>query len=176
MATYDFLVKFYSSWIDDINDEAHDFSDEEKGKIYSALARCQFDRNLNALNELPRTIKRGLSIKTMGEQTLRIIARQDAIRARGAKRKVDKQLQLDLNEESALLHAPQAADEEAKRQRVEAYEQRYWRDLAKVLNTPINKLFQTLTNDAQALRKAYEDYQLEKPNFEEWAKQHHFIN
>ena len=75
---HDKLIRFYSSWFDDVADPAKGYTAEEQVTIFFALAACQQQHTTDPLDELPATIRRGLQMATMREQLMRIMERIDA--------------------------------------------------------------------------------------------------
>lgn len=81
---YDRIIRYYSSWFADILDPAKEFSDSEIVQIFIAIKDCQVSLSLEPLEQLPITIRRALSMATMGEQIIRLIEKTENMRNRGA--------------------------------------------------------------------------------------------
>lgn len=81
---YDRIIRYYSSWFADILDPAKEFSDNEIVQIFIAIKDCQVSLSLEPLEQLPITIRRALSMATMGEQIIRLIEKTENMRTRGA--------------------------------------------------------------------------------------------
>lgn len=81
---YDRIIRYYSSWFADILDPAKEFSDHEIVQIFIAIKDCQVSLSLDPLEQLPVTIRRALSMATMGEQIIRLIEKTENMRNRGA--------------------------------------------------------------------------------------------
>lgn len=81
---YDRIIRYYSSWFADILDPAKEFSDNEIVQIFIAIKDCQVSLSLEPLEQLPITIRRALSMATMGEQIIRLIEKTENMRNRGA--------------------------------------------------------------------------------------------
>lgn len=80
---YDRIIRYYSSWFADILDPAKEFSDNEIVQIIIAIKDCQVSLSLEPLEQLPITIRRALSMATMGEQIIRLIETTESARNRG---------------------------------------------------------------------------------------------
>lgn len=81
---YDRVIRYYASWFDDFMSADKEFSAEEFRAIILAIRDCQINGSLEPLETLPITIRRALSMATMGEQILRILERAENMRARGS--------------------------------------------------------------------------------------------
>lgn len=81
---YDRVIRYYASWFDDFLSVDKEFSAEEFRDIILAIRDCQINGTLEPLETLPITIRRALSMATMGEQILRILERAENMRARGS--------------------------------------------------------------------------------------------
>lgn len=81
---YDRVIRYYASWFDDFLSADKEFSAEEFRDIILAIRDCQVNGSLEPLETLPITIRRALSMATMGEQILRILERAENMRARGS--------------------------------------------------------------------------------------------
>lgn len=81
---YDRVIRYYASWFDDFLSSDKEFSAEEFRAIILAIRDCQVKGSLEPLETLPITIRRALSMATMGEQILRILERAENMRARGS--------------------------------------------------------------------------------------------
>ena len=81
---YDRIIRYYSSWFADVLDPAKEFSDHEIVQIFMAIKDCQVSMSLDPLEQLPITIRRALSMATMGEQIIRLIEKTENMRNRGA--------------------------------------------------------------------------------------------
>ena len=81
---YDRVIRYYASWFDDFLSVDKEFSAEEFRAIILAIRDCQIKGSLEPLETLPITIRRALSMATMGEQILRILERAESMRARGS--------------------------------------------------------------------------------------------
>lgn len=81
---YDRVIRYYASWFDDFMSADKEFSAEEFRDIILAIRDCQVNGSLDPLETLPITIRRALSMATMGEQILRILERAENMRARGS--------------------------------------------------------------------------------------------
>lgn len=81
---YDRVIRYYASWFDDFLSVDKEFSAEEFRAIILAIRDCQINGTLEPLETLPITIRRALSMATMGEQILRILERAENMRTRGS--------------------------------------------------------------------------------------------
>ena len=81
---YDRVIRYYASWFDDFLSSDKEFTAEEFRDIILAIRDCQLKGSLEPLETLPITIRRALSMATMGEQILRILERAENMRARGS--------------------------------------------------------------------------------------------
>lgn len=80
---YNHVIRFLESWFADIEDPAKEFSDAEKYRVLFAIFQCQVQGSLEPLQSLPRDIRRGLSVATLGEQILAVLERAESYRKRG---------------------------------------------------------------------------------------------
>lgn len=74
---YDRLIRFYDSWFGDLQDPTKEFTPVECWSIILAVRECQVQGSLEPLEQLPLSIRRALSMATMGEQIERILERID---------------------------------------------------------------------------------------------------
>lgn len=74
---YDRLIRFYDSWFGDLQDPTKEFTPAECWSIVLAVRECQIQGSLEPLEQLPLSIRRALSMATMGEQVERILERID---------------------------------------------------------------------------------------------------
>lgn len=72
---YDRLIRFYDSWFGDLQDPTKEFTPAECWSIILAVRECQVQGSLEPLEQLPLSIRRALSMATMGEQIERILER-----------------------------------------------------------------------------------------------------
>lgn len=80
---YNHVIRFLESWFADLEDPSKEFSDAEKYQVIYAIFQCQVKGSLEPLSELPRDIRRGLSVATLGEQILAVLERAESYRKRG---------------------------------------------------------------------------------------------
>lgn len=80
---YDKVIRYYSSWFADILDPEKEFTDHEIVQIFVAVRDCQIQESLDPLNNLPISIRRALSMATMGEQVIRLIETSNSAKTRG---------------------------------------------------------------------------------------------
>lgn len=81
--TYDRLIRYYDSWLDDIQDPDKGFSAQEQMSILLAIREAQRQGTMQPIDGLPVEIKRGLQLSTLKEQVGRIIERCERARSRG---------------------------------------------------------------------------------------------
>lgn len=118
---YDRLIRYYDSWFDDLVSMDKEFSADEILKVIMAIRECQRSASTSPLDELPREIKRGLSMATLHEQISRIIDRVENVRAKG-RRGAEERLREKSEEEKQVIEANQSkknasmAKEEEERQ------------------------------------------------------------
>lgn len=74
---YDRLIRFYDSWFGDLQDPTKEFTAAECWSIVLAVRECQIQGSLEPLEQLPLSVRRALSMATMGEQIERILERID---------------------------------------------------------------------------------------------------
>lgn len=80
---YDRVIRFYSSWFADFLDQEKNFSDHEIVQLFIAIRDCQIEGSLEPIENLPLSIRRGLSMATMGEQIIRLVETSQSARNRG---------------------------------------------------------------------------------------------
>lgn len=80
---YDRVIRFYSSWFADFLDKEKNFSDHEIVQLFIAIRDCQIEGSLEPIENLPLSIRRGLSMATMGEQIIRLVETSQSARTRG---------------------------------------------------------------------------------------------
>lgn len=80
---YDKVIRYYSSWFDDILDPEKEFTDAEIVQIFIAVRDCQVQETLDPLQNLPLSIRRALSMATMGEQVIRLVETSKSAKTRG---------------------------------------------------------------------------------------------
>lgn len=81
---YDRTIRYYDSWFADLLDEEKAFTAEECWQVMLAIRECQLDGSLEPLSNLPLSIRRALSMATMGEQIIRQLERSENMRKRGS--------------------------------------------------------------------------------------------
>lgn len=74
---YDRLIRFYDSWFGDLQDPTKEFTPAECWSVVLAVRECQIQGSLEPLEQLPLSVRRALSMATMGEQIERILERID---------------------------------------------------------------------------------------------------
>lgn len=104
---YDRLIRFYDSWFDDLISMDKEFSADEILKVIMAIRECQRSASTSPLDELPREIKRGLSMATLHEQISRIIDRVENVRAKG-RRGAEERLKEKSEAEKQVIAANQS--------------------------------------------------------------------
>lgn len=80
---YDKVIRYYSSWFDDILDPEKEFTNAEIVQIFIAVRDCQVQETLEPLQALPLSIRRALSMATMGEQVIRLVETSKSAKTRG---------------------------------------------------------------------------------------------
>lgn len=81
---YDRVIRYYDSWFADLSDPSKELSAEECWKVMLAVRECQLSASLEPLEQLPLSIRRALSMATMGEQIIRLLERAENMRKRGS--------------------------------------------------------------------------------------------
>lgn len=81
---YDRVIRYYASWFDDILDPAKEFTDAEFRQVILAIRDVQIQGKIDPLLALPISIRRALSMATLGEQIMRLLERSERMRARGS--------------------------------------------------------------------------------------------
>lgn len=81
---YDKVIRYYSSWFADITDPEKEFTDHEIVQFFFAVRDCQVEESLEPLQNLPLSIRRALSMATIGEQVIRLVETSSSARNRGA--------------------------------------------------------------------------------------------
>lgn len=82
---YDRTIRYYDSWFDDLQDPSKEFTPAECWQIMLAIRDCQLSATLEPLYALPLSIRRALSMATMGEQIIRQLERAESMRNRSKK-------------------------------------------------------------------------------------------
>lgn len=80
---YDKVIRYYSSWFADITDPEKEFTDHEIVQFFFAVRDCQIEESLEPLQNLPLSIRRALSMATIGEQVIRLVETSNSARNRG---------------------------------------------------------------------------------------------
>lgn len=80
---YDKVIRYYSSWFADITDPEKEFTDHEIVQFFFAVRDCQVEESLEPLQNLPLSIRRALSMATIGEQVIRLVETSSSARNRG---------------------------------------------------------------------------------------------
>ena len=81
---YDRLIRFYDSWFGDLLDQDKGFTPEECWSVIVAIRECQREITLEPLKNLPINIRRGLQMRTLETQILKILEHTGRMAARGA--------------------------------------------------------------------------------------------
>ena len=82
--TYDRLIRFYDSWFGDLLDPEKEFTPEECWQIVLAIRECQREATLEPLAALPKHLRRGLQMRTLETQILKILEHTGKMKERGA--------------------------------------------------------------------------------------------
>lgn len=81
---YNHVIRFFESWFVDFESPEKEFTDAEKWQIVKAIYDCQIQTSLAPLQALPLSVRRALSMATLGEQITAILERADSYRKRGS--------------------------------------------------------------------------------------------
>lgn len=81
---YNHVIRFFESWFVDLESPEKEFTDAEKWQIVKAIYDCQINTSLEPLQALPLSVRRALSMATLGEQITAILERADSYRKRGS--------------------------------------------------------------------------------------------
>lgn len=111
---YNHVIRFLESWFADLEDQAKEFSDAEKYQVIYAIYQCQVKGSLEPLQELPRDIRRGLSLATLGEQILAVLERAESYRKRG---RYVREQQQPTDSPAALIKKEQREAEQQQREK-----------------------------------------------------------
>lgn len=82
--TYDRLIRLYDSWFGDLLDQDKGFTPEECWSVILAIRECQREVTLEPLKNLPLNIRRGLQMRTLETQIVKILEHTGRMAARGA--------------------------------------------------------------------------------------------
>lgn len=82
--TYDRLIRLYDSWFGDLLDPDKGFTPEECWTVILAIRECQREVTLEPLKNLPLNIRRGLQMRTLETQIVKILEHTGRMSARGA--------------------------------------------------------------------------------------------
>ena len=82
--TYDRLIRLYDSWFGDLLDPDKGFTPEECWTIILAIRECQREVTLEPIKNLPLNIRRGLQMRTLETQIIKILEHTGRMAARGA--------------------------------------------------------------------------------------------
>ena len=81
---YNHVIRMFESWFVDLEDPEKEFTDSEKWQLIKAIYDCQVQTSLEPLKALPLSIRRAMSMATLGEQITAILERADSYRRRGS--------------------------------------------------------------------------------------------
>lgn len=82
--TYDRLIRLYDSWFGDLLDPDKGFTPEECWNVILAIRECQREVTLEPIKNLPLNIRRGLQMRTLETQIVKILEHTGRMAARGA--------------------------------------------------------------------------------------------
>ena len=82
--TYDRIIRFYDSWFGDLLDPDKGFTPEECWSVIVAIRECQREITMEPLKNLPINIRRGLQMRTLETQILKILEHTGRMAARGS--------------------------------------------------------------------------------------------
>lgn len=82
--TYDRLIRLYDSWFGDLLDPDKGFTPEECWTVILAIRECQREITLEPLKNLPLNIRRGLQMRTLETQIIKILEHTGRMATRGA--------------------------------------------------------------------------------------------
>ena len=82
--TYDRLIRLYDSWFGDLLDPDKGFTPEECWSVILAIRECQREVTLEPIKNLPLNIRRGLQMRTLETQIIKILEHTGRMAARGA--------------------------------------------------------------------------------------------
>lgn len=82
--TYDRLIRLYDSWFGDLLDPDKGFTPEECWNVILAIRECQREVTLEPIKNLPINIRRGLQMRTLETQIIKILEHTGRMAARGA--------------------------------------------------------------------------------------------
>lgn len=82
--TYDRLIRFYDSWFGDLLDQDKGFTPEECWSVVLAIRECQREVTLEPIKNLPLNIRRGLQMRTLETQIVKILEHTGRMAARGS--------------------------------------------------------------------------------------------
>lgn len=82
--TYDRLIRLYDSWFGDLLDPDKGFTPEECWNVILAIRECQREITLEPIKNLPLNIRRGLQMRTLETQIIKILEHTGRMAARGA--------------------------------------------------------------------------------------------
>lgn len=82
--TYDRLIRLYDSWFGDLLDQDKGFTPEECWNVILAIRECQREITLEPIKNLPLNIRRGLQMRTLETQIIKILEHTGRMAARGA--------------------------------------------------------------------------------------------
>lgn len=120
---YDRTIRYYDSWFADLLDEEKAFTAEECWQVMLAIRECQLDGSLEPLNNLPLSIRRALSMATMGEQIIRQLERSENMRKRGSAGGRAAAAKQRTPEEIAAAQMRAQREQQEQQQRDQNYEQ-----------------------------------------------------
>lgn len=107
---YDRMIRFYDSWFADLRDPEKAFTAEERWQVIEAIVLCQEQDSTAALEELPLSIRRALSMATMREQLERVLERNQGARERGKKGAQERYARTNVAEPVPTLFDAQEAE------------------------------------------------------------------
>ena len=119
---YDRLIRYYDSWFGDLLDPDKGFTPEECWSVIVAIRECQREITLEPLKNLPINIRRGLQMRTLETQIVKILEHTGRMAARGsaggnaAQKAAQEKAKLAAEErERAREERERQYDEQAKR-------------------------------------------------------------
>lgn len=165
---YDRTIRYYDSWFGDLLDPNKQFTAEECWSVILAIRDCQLKGSLDPLEQLPISVRRGLSMATLGEQIIRQLERAE--RRRNGCANGGNTAAANRKDPEKIAAAAMKAEKELKEQR-ELHQRR--EEAARKAYLPpfvLERIRKAAEGDAAALKASGMTREEAVKNYNEWMK------
>lgn len=165
---YDRTIRYYDSWFGDLLDPNKQFTPAECWSVILAIRDCQLKGSLEPLDALPISVRRGLSMATLGEQIIRQLERAE--RRRNGCANGGNTAAANRKDPEKIAAAAMKAEKELKEQR--ELQQRREEAARKAYLPPamLERLRKASEGDAAALKFLGMSIEQAKKNYSEWIQ------